>query len=328
MRRRDFFGVLGGAATWPLSAGAQARTRRIGVILSGLENDWEMQARLNALRQGLATHGWFEDRNYRFEIRWPGPNAEAIKRHTAELVSLAPDVIVAGQLVAARELKNATASIPIVFANLADPVGNGLIPSLANTGRNITGFTAFEFATSAKWLELLKELAPQVNRVAVAFGGPSTGTTGENFYKALTEIAISSAVELTPIRINNAAEIEPALNAFAQKPNGGLIGVADSGASNNRALLLQLAARHRLPGVYPFRFWAVDGGLAVYGIDIDDQYRRAAGYVDRILKGANPASLPVQAPDRFELIINLKTAKAQGIPISAVLLNRANEVIE
>jgi putative ABC transport system substrate-binding protein len=287
-----------------------------------------MQARVGALRQGLQALGWIESRNYRFEYRWPANNPELVKRQAPELVALAPDVIVVGTALGISALRRETTSIPIVFVNVGDPVGGGLISSLANTRTNVTGFTAFEYRTAGKWLELLKEIAPEVARVAFVFGGAEFGPTGEGFYRALADVAPSFAIELDPIRVGSPADIEHAVATFARAPNGGLVAAADGGATNNRATIIAAAARHRLPAVYPFRYWATDGGLAVYGVDLLDQYRRAASYVDRILRGANPADLPVQAPDKFEMIINVRTAKALGLEIPPTLLARADEVIE
>jgi putative ABC transport system substrate-binding protein len=335
MRRREFITLLGGAAaTWPIAARGQQpgdRMRRIAVMLSGNENDPEMQARVGALRQGLATLGWSEGRNYRFEFRWPTSDAERVNVLAAELVALAPDLFVVGSQNGAMALKRQTSTIPIVFANLADPVGGGLVDNLASSGGNITGFTAFEYTTAGKWLELLKEIAPHLTRVAYVFGGTDYGATGEGFYRTMVQAAASLSMELVPIRVSprgTPADVEAAINNFAAKPGGGLIAGADPGGSLNRAMIIGLAAQHRLPAVYPFRYYATAGGLAVYGVDLLDQYRRAASYVDRILKGAKPADLPVQAPDKFELIINLKSAKAQGIEIPPILLTRADEVIE
>jgi putative tryptophan/tyrosine transport system substrate-binding protein len=331
MKRREFIALLGGAAAaWPLAARAQQpdRIRRIGIQLSGRGDDPEMQARVGALRAGLQGLGWIEGRNYRFEYRWPANDPELIKRQASELVALAPDVIVVGTALGISVLRRETTSIPVIFVNVGDPVGGGLVSSLASTGTNVTGFTAFEYRTAGKWLELLKEIAPAVARVAFVFGGADFGPTGEGFYRALSTVAPSLAIELIPVRVGTPAEIERAIETFADRPNGGLVAAADGGATNNRTTIIGAAARHRLPAVYPFRYWATDGGLAAYGVDLLDQYRRASSYVDRILHGANPADLPVQAPNKFELIINLKTAKTLQIEIPPILLTRADEVIE
>ena len=330
LHRRRFLAGVGGAAAWPLAARAQQleRMRRIGIMLSGLANDPEMQARIGALRDGLAALGWEEGRNYRFEPRWPVSDPVRSRTDAIDLLTMAPDVVVAGSYLTARALLAETSSVPIVFVNLADPVGGGLVPSLAHTGRNITGFTAFEYSTASKWLDLLREIAPQVTRVAALFGGMSLGATGENFYMALQAAASATGIAVTPLRVSGVTDVGPAINEFAAKPDGGLLTLADGGATINRGPMIAGAARHRLPAVYPFRYYVAEGGLAAYSIDLNDQYRRAAGYVDRILKGASPAGLPVQAPNKFELIINLKAAKAQGITIPPLLLARADEVIE
>lgn len=331
MRRRDFIKVIASsAAAWPLAAQAQQPERvwRIGVLLDGDENDPVIQARVAALRAGLQALKLIEGQNYRFEYRWPGAALERVRVSAAELVRAAPDVIVVTGMLAAMSLRKETTAIPIVFVNLADPVGAGLIPSLARTGGNITGFTAYEYATAGKWLDVLKEIAPRIKRAALIFAPPDTNPTGENFYRALVQVAPRLSVELTPIRVRNAADVQAGIDQFAAKPDGGLIAAAEPGAINNRAAIIAAAARHRLPAVYPFRFFVAQGGLAFYGIDLNDQYRRAAAYVHRILKGANPADLPVQAPDKFQFVINLKTAKAQDIEIPPLLLTRADEVIE
>jgi putative ABC transport system substrate-binding protein len=328
--RRDLAALVGGAAAWPLAAGAQTgqRMRRIGVLQSGFADNPEIQSRILALRAGLAALGWIEGTNYQFELRGPGADPDRIKAAASELVRIAPDVIVVGTTPGALQLRQETTSIPIVFANLADPVGSGLIASLARTGGNITGFTAFEFATAGKWLELLEEIAPNVRRAAMVFGGPEIGPTGEKFYSAVEPVAATLGVELTPIRIRTAADIAPAIAAFAAKPDGGILAAAEIGAVQNRAPIIAAAARHALPAVYPFRFFVTEGGLASYGVDINDQYRRAASYLDRILRGAKAAELPVQAPDKFALVVNLKTARALGFSVPPLLLARADEVIE
>jgi putative ABC transport system substrate-binding protein len=336
LKRRRFIMLLGaGAAAFTVPRGGRAQPakpmRRIGVILSGSEADPQMRARIEALRQGLATLGWIEGRNYRFELRWPTSDPLRVRTQAAELVALKPDVLVAGSQNAAFAFKRQTSTVPIVFVNLADPVGTGLVPSLASTGANVTGFTALEFRTSGKWAQLLREIEPRLTRAAFLFGGSDYGPTGEGFHRELAPAAATLGLGLVAIRITAAmtrADIEAAIGEFAAKPGGGLITAADPAGSLNRATIIALAARHRLPAVYPFRYFAEEGGLAVYGVDILDEYRRAAGYVDRLLKGAKAADLPVQAPDKFELIINLKTAKAQDIAIPPILLTRADDVIE
>jgi putative ABC transport system substrate-binding protein len=327
-RRREFIALLGGAAAWPLCARAQPgeRMRRIAIMAPGTENDAEAHARLAAFRHGLEQLGWREGRNVHFEYRWPGGEAALIKTYAAEIVASAPDVILAGLTPGVEALKRETRTIPIVFANVADPVGSGLVPSLAKPEGNVTGFMAVEYGIIGKWLELLKEIAPGVVRVAL-IGGPEVVFT-KSFQRTLEAIAPSFAVEPVAVEVRNAAELERALDAFAGGPNGGLLAVPALTATVHRALIFRMAERHRLPAVYPFRFYAVDGGLASYGPDQVDQYRRVAGYVDRILRGAKPADLPVQAPTKFDLVINLKTAKALGLDIPPTLLARADEVIE
>jgi putative ABC transport system substrate-binding protein len=302
--------------------------RRIGTLLSGREADPEMQSRIGALREGLKALGWVENRTYQFEYRWPGSDPERIRTAAAEMVRVAPDIVVVGHTLSARALQNETTSIPIVFVNIADPVGSGLIASLARTGANITGFTAFEFATAGKWLDVLKEIAPGVKRVGLIFGSAELSPTGEKFYHALESVAPQLSVEPTPLRVRGPAEVHEGVAAFASRPDGGLLTAADAGGVLNRGAIIAAAARHRLPAVYPFRFFVTEGGLASYGVDINDEYRRAASYVDRILKGANPAELPVQAPNKFELVINLKTARTLGLDLPPTLLGLADEVIE
>jgi putative tryptophan/tyrosine transport system substrate-binding protein len=329
MRRRAFITLLGGAAAaWPLAARAQQgeRVRTIGIMGTTTPDDPEARARVDAFRQGLERHGWREGRNIRFEYRWPAGDTEIIKKHAAELVALAPDLILSGVTPGVQALKRETRTIPILFANVADPVGSGLVPSLAKPDGNVTGFTAVEYAIVGKWLELLKEIAPRTERVML-IGNPEVVFT-RSFQRSFESIAPSFGVKPVAAEVRNAADIERALDAFGREPNGSLLAVPEFTASMHRALIFQLAARHRLPTVFPFRFYAVDGGLASYGPDQVDQYRRAAGYADRILRGAKPSDLPVQAPTKFDLVINLKTAKALWIEVPPTLLARADEVIE
>jgi putative tryptophan/tyrosine transport system substrate-binding protein len=327
MKRREFIAALGAAAAWPLTARAQReRVRLVGIMPPGRESDTETQARLAAFRQGLAQLGWSDDRNIRFEIRWTGDTPERIRANITELLALAPDAIVVGLTPAVQALKRETTTIPIVFANVADPVGSGLVPSLAKPGGNVTGFTAVEYAIVGKWLGLLKEIAPAIERVAL-LGNPDIVFT-KSFQRELESIASSFGVKPVAAEVRNAADIERAVEAFARAPNGGLLTVPEGTASVHRALIFRLAIRHRLPAVHPFRFYATDGGLASYGPDQVEQYRGAARYVDRILRGTKPADLPVQAPTKFDLVINLKTARALGLEVPATLLARADEVIE
>jgi len=330
VRRRAFISLLGGAtATWPLGLRAQLRdrVRRIAIMAPTTENDPETQARLAAFRESLEQLGWQEGYNIQFEYRWPAGDAELIKRYAAELVASAPDLILTGLTPAVQALKRETRTVPIVFANVADPVGSGLVPSLAKPDGNVTGFTAVEYAIVGKWLELLKEIAPGVERV-VLVGNPDV-VFAKSFLHSLEAVAPSSAVkQVIAAEVRNAADIERALDEFSRELKGGLLVVPEFTASLHRALIFREAAKHRLPAVYPFRFYAVDGGLASYGPDQIDQYRRAASYVDRILRGTKPGDLPVQAPTKYELVINLKTAKALGLEVPPTLLVRADEVIE
>ncbi len=328
MRRRAFLGVLGGAAaSWPLAARAQERVRHIGVLMAASADDPEFQARIAAFQQGLQQLGWVDGRNVLVDTRWAATNADDIRRHAAELAALTPDVILAGAGTATvAPLLQATRTVPIVFVVVIDPVGAGFIASLARPGGNATGFTMFEYGMSGKWLELLKEVAPRVTRAAVLRDPGITSGIGQ--FAALQAVAPSLGVELSAIDVRDAGEIERAVAAFARSSNGGLIVTSSALATRHRDLIIALAARLRLPAVYASRYFATDGGLITYGPDLVDQYRRAAGYVDRILKGEKPADLPVQAPTKFEMTINLKTATALGLTMPASLLASANEVIE
>jgi putative tryptophan/tyrosine transport system substrate-binding protein len=326
MKRRDFITLLGGAAAWPLAARAQqpGQTRRIGVLMNVAADDPEGRSRVAALLQGLQQLGWSDGRNVRIETRWAGGDADRIRQYAAELVALAPDVIVGTGTAVMGPLQRATRTLPIVFVQVIDPVGAGFVASLAQPGANTTGFTVFEFGMSGKWLELLKEIAPSVTRVGVLRDFAS----GLGQLGAIQSVAASFGVELTPIGVSDAGEIERGVSAFARAGNGGLIVTGSTDALVQRELITAMAARHRLPAVYSFRYFAASGGLISYGPDSIDPYRRAAGYVDRILKGEKPADLPVQAPTKYELVINLKTAKALGLDLPASVLARADEVIE
>jgi len=327
LRRRAFITLLGGAAAWPLAARAQQgeRPRRIGVLMYWTADDAEGQARLSAFVQALNQLGWGDGRNLRIDIRWA--TAADIRRHAAELVALAPDVLVAGTGTATTApLLEATRTVPIVFVVVIDPVGAGFVASLARPGGNATGFTIYEYSMSGKWLELLKEIAPGVTRVAVLRDPAVASGIGQ--FGAVQIVAPSLGVELTPVDVRDAGEIERAVTEFARGWNGGLIVTGSALAVVHRELIATLAARHRLPAVYSDRGSIIAGGLIAYGPDRIDQFRRAAGYVDRILKGEKPADLPVQAPTKYELVINLKTAKALGLDIPASVLARADEVIE
>jgi len=327
VRRREFIALLGGAAAaWPLAARAQPeRVRRIGVLDVLAHNDPEGHARTAALLRTLQQLGWTDGRNVRIDHRWGANDPERIRGHAAELVALAPDVILAVGTLTVGPLLQATRTVPIVFVQVADPVGGGFVSSLAQPGGNATGFATFEYATSGKWAELLKEIAPRVTRAAV-IRDPTRGP-GIAQFAAIQAVAPSLGLEVSPIDARHSPEIERAIAAFARTSNGGLI-VTGGGTALHRDLIITIAARHRLPAVYPFRYHVASGGLISYGPDTIDAFRRAAGYVDRILKGEKPADLPVQAPTKYELVINLKTAKALGLEVPPTLLARADEVIE
>jgi len=328
MRRREFITLIGGAAAIPLVADAQQsdRMRRFGVLMSTAADDPVGQARIAAFRQGLQKLGWTEGRNVRIDIRWAGGNADLDRKFAAELVALSPDVILATASPTVAALQGATRTVPIVFAHAVDPVGAGFVDSLSRPGGNATGFVLFEYGISAKWLELLKEIAPGVARVAVLRDPAAAAGTGQ--FGAIQAVAPSFGVELSPVNVRDPAEIERAVSAFARSANGGLIVTAAPLITTHRDLIIALADRHKLPAIYYDRFFANAGGLISYGTDIVDQYRRAAGYVDRILKGEKPADLPVQAPTKFELVINLKTAKALGLVVPTSMVAHAVEVIE
>ena len=329
MKRREFITLLGGAAAaWPLAARAQQaeRMRRIGVLLNTAADDMVFQTRVGAFLQGLALLGWTIGRNVRIEVRWSGGKADEARRYATELAALAPDVILAHGVSSVRPLLQATRTVPIVFPIASDPVGAGLVESLARPGGNATGFMSFEYPLSGKWLELLKDIAPGVTRVAV-LQDPTQGG-GSSAFAVIQAAAPSLGVEVTPVNLRDAPEIERALADFARTSNGGLI-VTGSALSNvHHKLIITLAARHKLPAIYFERSFSAGGGLISYGSDYIDHYRRAAGYVDRILKGEKPANLPVQAPTKYELVINLKTAKTLGLEVPPTLLARADEVIE
>jgi putative ABC transport system substrate-binding protein len=328
MKRREFISLLGGAAAWPLSARAQQgeQMRRIGIILPAAADDAEFQAWVGAFLQALGQSGWSIGRNVRIDTRWATTDAAEIRRHAAELVALAPDVILAAGTSTVGPMLQATRTVPIVFPTVADPVGAGFVESLARPGGNATGFMNFEFSLGGKWLELLKQIAPGVTRAAVL--RDSTQGSGTSQFAAIQAVAPALRVEVNPVNVRDAPEIERAVAAFARSPNGGLIVTGSPLAIFHHNLIVTLAARHKLPAVYFERFFVAAGGLVSYGPDRIDQFRRAAGYVDRILKGEKPADLPVQAPTKYELVINLKTAKALGLTIPQSLLATADEVIE
>jgi putative ABC transport system substrate-binding protein len=326
MRRREFISLFGAAAMRPLAARAQQleRIRRIGVLMNVAADDAEGQARIAAFLQALQQLGWSDGRNVRIDYRWAAGDTGRFHRYAEELLALVPDVILASATPSVQALQQATRTVPIVFAIVADPVGAGFVDSLARPGGNVTGFTPFEYGMSGKWLELIKELAPRVTRVAVL----RDLTIGLGQLGAIQSVAPSLGIELRPVNVRDADEIERSIAAFAQGSNGGLIVTASTSAIIHRELITTLAARNKLPAVYYTRYWVAGGGLMSYGPDFRDQFRRAAGYVDRILKGEKPADLPVQQPTKYELVINLKTAKALGLTVPDSLLARADEVIE
>jgi putative ABC transport system substrate-binding protein len=328
MRRREFITLLGGATAWPLTARAQPpeRVRRIGVLMNFAADDPEAEARNAAFLQGLSELGWNVGHNARIDYRWGAGDGERNHEYAAVLVALAPDVILANGAAAVRSLQGMTRTVPIVFAGVADPVGEGLVASLARPESNATGFTTFEFGLSGKWLELLKEIAPRVEQAAVIRDQTQPG--GVAWFAVIQAAANSFKVELSPIDARNGSELERAVTAFSRQWNGGLIVLPGASTASHRDLIVAVAARYRLPAVYPFRYYATSGGLVSYEPDVVDQYRRAAGYIDRILRGEKVNELPVQAPTKYELVLNLKTAKSLGLDLPPSLLARANEVIE
>jgi putative ABC transport system substrate-binding protein len=326
--RRDFITLLGGAAAWPVSATAQqpTRLRRIGVLMTLAADDPEAQARNAAMLQGLSELGWTIGRNVQIDYRWGVGDPDRYRREAAELIELAPDVILTSGAAGTGALQRVTQTVPVVFVQVTDPVGAGYVASLSQPGGNMTGFTLFEYSTSGKWLELLKQIAPSVTRVAV-LRDPSS-TTGMGQFAAIQSIAQPLGVELSPVDLRDPGGIERSVEAFARRPNGGLIATSGAYAILQRDLIIMLAARHRLPAIYSYRFFVTSGGLISYGTDSIDPFRRSAGYIDRILRGEKPADLPVQAPTRYETVLNLKTAKALGLNVSPDILVRADEVIE
>jgi putative ABC transport system substrate-binding protein len=327
VRRREFITFLGGAAAWPLAASAQQgeRMRRIGVLMNLTADDPDGPPRITAFAQGLQETGWAIGRNVRIDYRWSADTIER-SRMAAELVALAPDVLMASGAAALYPLLQTTRTVPIVFAVVIDPVANGVVESLARPGGNATGFTSFEISMGAKWLELLKQIAPNVKRVAVI--RTLGGSNGVAQLAAIQTAAPAFGVEVTPIGTGSAGEIERGLTAFARVPNGGVVVTLSAQSQVHRALITGLAASHKLPAVYPYRMFATAGGLVSYGPDPIDQFRRAAGYVDRILKGEKPADLPVQAPTKYETVLNMKAAKLLGLDVPPAMLVRADEVIE
>src|SRR6516165_7026287 len=329
MQRRDFIKVIASSAVaWPLAARAQQRerVRRVGILTPFPADDAEGQERLTAFAQALQQAGWTPGQNLRLDYRWGNGTAETMRKYAAELAALAPDVILASSSTSVSALLQVTHTVPIVFAAVVDPVGAGYVESLAQPGGNATGFTALEYSFASKWLELMREIAPRITRVAVV--RDSAIAAGPGQFGVLQAFAPSLGLELRPVDVRDAGEIERSIKAFAQGGNGGLIVPGSAAAAAQRELFIALAARNRLPAVYLSRLYCIAGGLICYGADFIDEFRRAAGYVDRILRGEKPADLPVQAPTKYQLVINLKTAKALGLAIPPSLLARADEVIE
>jgi putative ABC transport system substrate-binding protein len=329
MRRREFVTLVGGAAAWPIAAHAQQgeRMRRIGALNSGgAVDDSETKTFLAAFRQELEQLGWTEGRNVQIDARFGQGDADRIRKYAAELVALAPDVIFSTGGAATELLTKMTRTVPIVFAVVPDPVGSGFVDSLSQPGGNATGFLQFEYSLSAKWLELLKQIAPAVTRVAVVWEPSVIASIGQ--FAVIQSVAPSLGVDVRPVNLEVQSEVARTISAFAQPPNGGLILAAGAITFRNRDFIAALAARQKLPAVAPWRSFVNGGGLISYGVDFTEQYRRAAGYVDRIFKGEKPADLPVQAPNKYELVINLKTAKALGLTIPPSVVARADEVIE
>jgi putative ABC transport system substrate-binding protein len=329
VKRREFIALVGGAVAWPGAVKAQQRERlrRVGVLMGIAESDADARPRANAFQQGLQQLGWVEGQNLRIEYRWAAADPERIRTHTVELVALAPDLILANTTPVVVALRKATRTIPIVFVQVVDPIGPGFVSSLARPGGNITGYVNFEFSMAGKWLETLKKISPSVTRAGIVYN-PETAPFGASFVRVIDAAAPSFAVDAVRILVRTVAELESGVAAFATKPNGGLIILPDLFNTSQRDTIIGLAARHRLPAIYPLRYFAESGGLISDGVDTVDLFRQSASYVDRILNGANPGELPVQQPSKFEFVINLKTAKALGITVPPSLLARADEVIE
>jgi ABC-type uncharacterized transport system substrate-binding protein len=326
--RRDFITLLGGAAAaWPLAARAQTkRTRRIGVLMGLVANDPEAQSRVVALENGLRELGWVKERNLSIDYRWAG-DGNVLRDHAAELLALAPDLILTNSTPVTVALREQSGAVSIVFTQVVDPVGQGLVSNLAHPGGNVTGLTSFEYSIGTKWLEALKQTAPRVRRVALLFN-PESAPFADLFVQPVEAAAPSFSVAPIKAAVRDPADVDRVFDGLAREPNGGLMVLPDLSMTNYREAIVALAAHHRLPAVYPYRYFAASGGLMSYGIDGTDVFRRAAGYVDRILKGTRPGELPIQAPTKYELVINLKTAKALGLEVPPTLLARADEVIE
>jgi putative ABC transport system substrate-binding protein len=329
MRRREFITLVGGAAAaLPLAARAQQaeRLRRVGVFMDLAENDAEGQARVAAFRKGLQDLGWTEGKNIRFEYRWTAGDPVLMRRYAAEMVGLAPEVVMNGGLPTLVAMQQETRTIPIVFAQVLDPVGAGFVESLARPGGNITGFVSFEYSMAGKWLDTLTHMAPRMTRIAAVRDLASPSEMG--MLGAIQAVMPTFTMPFVVVGGRDAGEFERAIETFARDPNGGLIILPSPNTLVQRRVIMAMAARHRLPAIYPYGFFAREGGLVSYGIVPSDNFRRAAGYVDRILKGGKPGELPIQVPTKFELVINLKTAKELGLEVPPTLLGRADEVIE
>jgi putative ABC transport system substrate-binding protein len=330
MRRREFITLLGGAAAaWPLAARAQQpeRMRQIGVLMSYVESDSEAQQQTKVFSQSLQEFGWIDGLNIRLEYRWSDPTSDQLKIHAAELVRLNPEVLLAGATPAVIALKNKTRSIPIIFANVADPVGQGFVASLARPGGNITGFGAFEFSIAGKWVQTIKEIAPSATQIGVIFN-PETAPFYGSFLPFIDAAARLVGIKPNVTAIHDSDHIAGTIDKLAKESNTGLIVLPGTRFTSAREIIIATAARLRLPAIYPYSYYARSGGLISYGFDARDMYRRAAAYVDKILRGAKPADLPIQQPTKFEFVINLKTARALGLTVPPILLARADEVIE
>ena len=327
MRRREFMLVGAAAAAWPLGAHAQDRMRCLGILMVGAESDPQYQTDVAVFREGLQKLGWVDGQNIRIEVRWAGFNAETMRRYAKELIALQPDLILSNDTPTTATLLQQTRTVPIVFATVADPVGSGFVASFARPGGNATGFAVYEASLGGKWLELLKETVPSVSRAVVIFN-PATAPFADNQLKSINNAATTFGVEVSVAYVHDVSELETVVATQAREPNSGLIVLNEDFLIAHRVEIISLAARYRLPAVYPFRFFAELGGLVSYGVDLNDNFRRAVPYADRVLRGAKPSELPVQAPVKFELVINLKTAKAIGIDVPLQLKQRADEVIE
>src|SRR6516162_3683047 len=328
VRRREFIGLLGGGAmAWPLAARGGDRMRRLGILMAGAESDPKYQADVAVFREGLQKLGWVDGQNIRTQVRWAGFDAETMRRYAKELIALQPDLILSNDTPTTATLLQQTRTVPIVFATVADPVGSGFVASFARPGGNATGFAVYEASLGGKWLELLKETVPSVSRAVVIFN-PATAPFADNQLKSINNAATTFGVEVSVAYVHDVSELETVVATQAREPNSGLIVLNEDFMIAHRVEIISLAARYRLPAVYPFRFFAELGGLVSYGVDLNDNFRRAVPYADRVLRGAKPSELPVQAPVKFELVINLKTAKAIGIDVPLQLKQRADEVIE